>query len=334
MSQEEGNNSNNSSNGVSSNVEWNTDTSTAVRFPVWIGVLILSVLALASHASGTDESNKGTDTKWVLSVTILSMGLSLISVVLYLVQRGLYSGQVPEMVAVGLLASLWGVGLPYIMDPNNGIAVVPGPIVSNANLYFVSWLTLGCVFFLASNLAQESAGYDIRMTPPKVQKWGGFSLAALIIMGSAVRLLKADGCKGDDTIFSSSELCRRTRFAIALGVIGWVFGMCMSFLTLQNISFPLVENIGSTVTFILMTFGLGFITFGNGPGSTISNLFFATWIAFLLAAMIFAQSLKDALGMGSAQEQSDVAAGDSMDLGAVHPAPAPTHIPESLNDDL
>lgn len=53
---------------------------------------------------------------------------------------------------------------------------------------------------------------------------------------------------------------------------------------------------------IIWSFGLGFITFGSGPGQNIGNLYFATWGSFILSVLLAGESIREYLGV---QEQAN-----------------------------
>ena len=55
----------------------------------------------------------------------------------------------------------------------------------------------------------------------------------------------------------------------------------------------MVEFGVTTFLFIMWCVGTFLITFGQSPGALIGNLYFSTWISFLLIMMIFAQAFQD-----------------------------------------
>lgn len=77
-------------------MEINMDLS-AKRFPVWMALSVFSAVCLASVTTTVTKSNRDAGDKWVLSVCCISMALSFIATVMYLISRGLFVGQVPEM---------------------------------------------------------------------------------------------------------------------------------------------------------------------------------------------------------------------------------------------
>jgi len=77
-------------------VEYNTDTQNAHRFPVWMALCVFSVISLIAACTTINKDDRGTAEKWVISVTAISLGFSFIAVLLYLFMRGVFVGQVFE----------------------------------------------------------------------------------------------------------------------------------------------------------------------------------------------------------------------------------------------
>jgi hypothetical protein len=283
-------------------IEMNTEYHSAHRFPAWMALTIFSAVCLAAIAS--DTVHRDAAEKWTLAVTCLSMILSFLAVCAYLFMRGPFVGQIPEAAILITLTALWAAGLPVAMNPENGIAVVSqqgeGLVINNANLYFFAWLSLAAILYLSGSLAQESAGVDVTQTPPQLARWYGLTASSMVVMGSASRALNSSTC--DLASFRGLQYCRRTKFAIAVGTISFVLSAVVTFLVHQTATLQLwVETAFTTVLLTLWCFGVGYITFGSTPGATISNLYFATWISFIMVVFLFAQNFRETI---AAREQA------------------------------
>ena len=83
-------------------------------------------------------------------------------------------------------------------------------------------------------------------------------------------------------------------------------------------------------------FGVGYTTFGESPGSQIGNLYFSSWISFLLSVFLFGHNFREFVSAGSAPVEdstsSDPSAmsngGSDLDLVESHSS----NIPEE--DDI
>jgi hypothetical protein len=209
------------------------------------------------------------------------------------------------------LIGFWAAGLPTIMNPDNRIAVVPPdsnnipPVIINANLYFFSWLAFGSTVFLSGSMVQEMIGIDVRATAvahPKASRWYGLMATSLVVMGSAVRTFQASECKDVQDPF-----CKRTKLAVSIGVIGFFLSILMTFLATRNMLGLSVETSVTCLQLIFWVFAVSYITFGTSPGSTIGNLYFSTWISFILTVVLFANNFREFVAgreaMAAAQQQ-------------------------------
>jgi hypothetical protein len=88
-----------STGGTTVQFNLNTDLS-AERFPAWIALMTFSIICLTAETSRRD-ADKGLDNtsknNWVLAVLSISLILSVVSVVAYLVARMYYVNQQAEM---------------------------------------------------------------------------------------------------------------------------------------------------------------------------------------------------------------------------------------------
>jgi hypothetical protein len=266
--------------------------STAVRFPAWVGLFafsLISMIAIIFEKHGFDGAGK-----WAIIVTVLSTCLGVVGVAGYLFQRGLFMGQMPEIVVAGLSIAFWGLGLPAIMNPKHAIAVDQREVV-NANLFFSSWACFCCCLWLVGSLAKEVVGFNIvENTPAKKAKIYGLVASSLVVMGSSIRVFRSFQCS--NIAMTSVQVCRQSKFAISIGVIGFFVALAWTYVAHINLEHIQYEFYGSSALLIMWVFGLAFITFGDGPGASVGNLYFATWISLVLVIFLFADSLRAYFG--------------------------------------
>ena len=201
------------------------------------------------------------------------------------------------------MIAFWAAGLPTIMNPNNRIAVATpadtnvGSVVVNANLYFFSWCAFGCTIYLCASLLQDTMNVSLSLVAAKVARWFALVATTLIVLGCSVRTYKAASCSdpnGDDNSNTTNEYCRRTKLAIALGVIGFAVSTIMTSLLLyKQYLTALSEFVMNAIFLVLWCFGVSYITFGASPGSTIGNLYFSTWLTFIMSVFSFAVSFRE-----------------------------------------
>ena len=117
-----------------------------------------------------------------------------------------------------------------------------------------------------------------------------FVAASVVVMTSSIRLYKADSnqCNEGD----SSSFCQRVKYALSLGAIGVFFGLVEIVLSNMGKLSTYPEAGLTFVLFALYVIGIAVITFGGqkGPATNIGNLYFSTWIGFVLAMFLISES--------------------------------------------
>jgi predicted MFS family arabinose efflux permease len=131
----------------------------------------------------------------------------------------------------------------------------------------------------------------------KAARWYGLVASSLVVLGSSVRTFKASDCSEpitDDSDTTTYAFCRRTKLAISLGVVCFVMAAVMTYLVQQKKQLTSFSDMSiNTIHILLWCFGVSYITFGTSPGSTIGNLYFSTWISFILSVFSFAVSFRE-----------------------------------------
>ena len=140
-------------------------------------------------------------------------------------------------------------------------------------------------------------------------------------MATSVRLFTSRSC--GDELEGSTRYCKRTKFSISMGALSFVGSAVLAYLLSMGLS-GFIEFIACTVLLFLWCFGVGFITFGSAPGATIGNLYFATWISFIIVVILFGQAFRNFMSPAPAQSEESQNAGND-DNG--------DHIPEIPNEE-
>jgi hypothetical protein len=243
--------------------------------------------------------------KWALAATTLIVVFSVLGVACYLFARGVFMGQLPEVIVVGIIVVVWAGALPVIMNPANDIAVSFNDYL-NANLYFGSWLSFFCALVIAGELAKELYGMDVvgvvsPVARGKHGKWYALIATSIVVLSSSVRVFQAFEC--NSTLMMHAPGCRQTKFAIAAGVLGTVFAMFATLFLARGTCSTLGQGCSSVIMALIWSFGLGYITFGEGPGQNIGNLYFSTWASFTLSIFLVAESFRDYMGVREQQRR-------------------------------
>ena len=161
---------------------------------------------------------------------------------------------------------------------------------------------------MAADLAQELRDIDLTKASPKKVLYFSLCATSLIVMASAVRVFRTALCSGvGGTIVASS--CRRTSWAISLGVLSFVAAIGLVLFN-ETKGIPVeLEASALSVLFIMWIFGIAYITFGVGaPATTIGNLYFATWISFILSMLLMGAAVGEYIAKreGGKQKEGDI----------------------------
>jgi uncharacterized membrane protein (UPF0136 family) len=245
----------------------------------------------------------------------------LLSLILTLLRYAVFS--VLCQVQAVLIMAFWGAGLPVIMNPNNTIAVDALGFVENANLYFFAWMSLAAIVFIFGSLAQEYSGVSVRDVAPNSKNglWYGLCASSIVVMATSVRLFTSRHCS--DSLEGSTRYCKRTKFSISVGAVSFVASAVVAYLLSMGLS-GFIEFIACCVLLFLWCFGVGFTTFGSAPGATIGNLYFASWVSFIIIVILFGQAFRSF--MSPTPEPSDSNQNQETDENG-------DHIPEIPNEE-
>lgn len=258
---------------------------TVSRLKVWVALFIFSCVCILAHA--TSIVIVDTAVNWVTGAISISIIFSALAVLAYYVVKDVFVGQLPEVALAVVLLIFWCACLPAIMNPSNAIAVAGSGqgVIRNSNLYFFSWISFGCILFIVGDVVQEITGRNLRTEfSPKSAKWFGLLATSIVVLASSSMIYQDYGCSGQPW-----AVCQRTNYAISLGVLGIVITGIALVATPMGKMTPTIEIILSSLLFVLYVFGVGFLTFSEGPATTLGNLYFASWIGFIVSFILLAE---------------------------------------------
>lgn len=87
-------------------------------------------------------------------------------------------------------------------------------------------------------------------------------------------------CRGG----SGREICDELRLGLALSVASMATALAMVVMGVTGTSTPhFVGFLAGIFVLVAWSVCVAYLTFDNGPASSVGNLFFGTWISFLLA---------------------------------------------------
>lgn len=240
------------------------------------------------------------------------MACSVVSVVLGALTSIVHLLPIASTVVIGtpvegfmamLLAIFWGCTVAVVNKSDDDQMFSNAASVRNANLYYFSWACFVCAIVLTVNYARHAYGLDmvseVRNRGSRLSGWAALIATSLIVMGSSARILSSNcpmasentqmavSDESKEMYFVSESYCPRTKFGVAVGCLGVVAACFMvgCKLTRPVVSFSLEFGV-ALVTTIINAFGVAYITSNEGPGSYIGNLYYFSWISFLLSVYL------------------------------------------------
>lgn len=287
------------------------------RFQAWGALFVFSCVTLAAHETRL-FGEKTASAKWVEAFLCISLIFSFFGAIGYFLKEKFIGTKIEGAIS-SILVVFYCAGLPTIMNPEKAFAVtgfLGPPTVINSNLYFFSWISFICILYIQGHWMQEVTGRDVASEiSPKYAKWGGLCAASIVVLASASKIHIDLSC---GALRKGSEFCNRTNYAISLGALGTVIAMVATFLMKTGKLSQMMESVTAFLMVILYTFGVGFVTFGDGPATNISNLYFATWIGFLLTIFLFFECFREFMASRNADTSENTTDDEKT------PAPAPT----------
>jgi len=199
-----------------------------------------------------------------------------------------------------VLAAFWSGMVSVVANATSGLAIDTGDednTIVNGNLYYFSWAGFVTSILLGIMYLRGVFGVDlygeVRNRSARLTLWAGLLACELVVMGASANILDKD-CTGNNVYDPVSGYCRRTKFGVAIGVIGTCFSLGVVSMKMLTAISPLVwEGVLSLLLCILNGFGVAFLTSAEGPGSTIGNLYYFSWLSWLCSFMLIANVHED-----------------------------------------
>lgn len=180
---------------------------------------------------------------------------------------------------------IWIVNLILTLHGESSWAVNEIGEVKTANLYYFTWATVLNAGFLMSSYVKKLL--NPKSKPIMVALWVTIVKICFVMFGSCcdILLTVGDQCRaaihGDDT----ATFCERTIAGAILGLVGMITG---SLAALFRYLHPnpkgfnqIVEALMAAVLTVLFFLSLALITGIGGPGQSVGDLYYGSWLAFL-----------------------------------------------------
>merc|ERR1719232_1661888 len=195
-------------------------------------------------------------------------------------KKNLFNGTFVEIAGSGINLLMWCFGIGFINfsefeDGDGGI--------TNANVYYFTW----GAFFAALVTFCDVTKHVLRPSEakhPRLRTWGIMATGNIIVMVSCIKSHKSYGC---GSLESHSTYCARCLYGICLGCISFFFGLMIMLAIVFGYSILQIEVLLSFMIAVCWGIAVWAITSTLGPGASIGNLYYFTWISFFASLLIF-----------------------------------------------
>jgi len=271
------------------------------RFTHWAASLIFSIITMTSAiiiggSNGHLTNQTSNFERWAVICPAVNLSLSGLVVLLYLIPptRRIVEGGKIEGLLIFLMVGWWAAGVAIITDPKHGVAVDQNGNVSNGNVYYFGWAGFVTSVTLFVSYMRTAFNVDIegeiQSRSARLNLWSALIATSVVVMTSSA-ILYSTRCavpnsqRGD----YGGTYCMRCLYGTIVGASALGLAIVMISLKLCLSKMPLIlETLAAYALAPAWVVGVAFITSNSGPGSGLGNLYYFTWLSFLLSFMLAA----------------------------------------------
>lgn len=269
------------------------------RFPQWVSYLVFSTITLGSIVEVVKDPDHETmyqgAQNWAVASSAIIFSLCLVVVLLHLnsISSTFVVGTKAEGWILATLVLFWIITVSVVTDSRRGLAVDEFGAVENGNLFYFSWAGFICSITLLVSYLRHVFNVDVagelRSRSARLTLWSALLATSLVVMGSSANFYDTM-CGGED----ETGKCSRAVFGIILGALSTLSATGVVSFKIATSKTPFLVEVGiSIAVLILYGFGVAFITSQKGPGAPLGNLYYFTWISFLVSFLLVANCFED-----------------------------------------
>ena len=191
---------------------------------------------------------------------------------------------------------LWFVNLVLTMHSGDSWAVNGIGEIRNANLYYFSWASILSAGLQMASYMKALVGIAEEDIMSVV--WAAICKVCFVILGAALHVWHtiADNCDFEEITNGAYTYCSRTTLALAVALTGMLVGGLVVTARVLLILCPglqcsrvqaHIEMIVSVFLMFLFGTAVAMITGIGGPGQSVGDLYYSTWLAFWVSLGIF-----------------------------------------------
>mmetsp|Transcript_28934 Transcript_28934/g.61122 ORF Transcript_28934/g.61122 Transcript_28934/m.61122 type:complete len:374 (+) Transcript_28934:72-1193(+) len=269
----------------------------------WGGLFLSSLIAMGSTFEAVRMqryfSPPNSTQRWAVGSITTVFLLAFLSLALQMTPSMAHrvTGTKVELALIIIAAAFTCAAVGTATNPATGMAINASGGISFGNLYYSTWASFGCGIALLLSFLRTERGMDVtnelKSRGRRFRLWVILVITSLIVMGSSA---------SSYDVFCHAEVipkkyCRRSAFGVSAGCIGCVFSLVVVAIRLSctkrengedgpNKFIFAAECITSLVLLCFYCFAVAYLTSEKGPGAPLGNLFYSTWISFILIFLV------------------------------------------------
>lgn len=234
-----------------------------------------------------DDATAKTDKAWGLALSIISLLIIIFTLGSHIYQplRPIIIDKKPEGGIILLLTIFSTILVAIVSGPDRGLAVDKDGAVFIGNMYYFAWAGFINSIFILSSFIEAVYGFNVRQTmrarSSSFTYWSALLVSSMIVMATSSDIYNRN-C--DVPVEDKAQpFCSRTVLAVSVGTIGVIFALAIVAMKMSLGAAPFLIEIGlNLMLFILYVLEIAYVTDIQGPGSPLGNLYYFSWISFLL----------------------------------------------------
>lgn len=245
----------------------------------------LSLLIQGQKNAIASDTDKG----WSIALSVLNIILLIAVLASHIASSPfrIFIGTKIEGIFIMFMVIFSTILVSTITSPDRGLAVDTDGAVYSGNMYYFGWAGFINGIVIASSYVESAYGINvrnsIRSSSNSFSYWTALLFTSMIVMGTSSDIYSRN-CEVAD---KPQPYCQRTVLAISIGTIGVVFSLIIVATKLVCGSAPFLLEAGSVCfLFGVYVLELAYVTDPQGPGSPLGNLYYFSWISFLLTFMV------------------------------------------------
>jgi hypothetical protein len=189
----------------------------------------------------------------------------------------------PEAIIILILLIFSTILVGIVSGPDRGLAVDKNGAVFIGNMYYFAWAGFINGVLILANFIESAYGINVtetmRLRSSSFTYWTALLVTSLVVMGTSADLYNRN-CDVKD---KPQPFCSRTVMGVVTGTIAVILSLIIVALKISLGAAPFLVEVGmNLLLFILYIVEIAIVTDSGGPGAPLGNLYYFSWISFLL----------------------------------------------------